>query len=302
MSTRVVITGTGIPAPLDPRRAGPGVFVCAEGPALQFDAGRATTLRVASLGMACTDLTAVFLTHHHSDHLIGLDDIVMTRWFDDPGPGGTLPIICPEGPCVRFCQRMLDPWEDDLAVRQANELQPSRPTAAIGGFTPSPAPRVVWTSGPVSVQAVTVHHEPVVPSVAYRVSTPSGDVAISGDTRVCAEFARLAEGADIIVHEALSKDLLPDDPAWQPIIAYHADARQLGEMAGQLNTPVLVLTHLCPPPSTEEEEEEEEELYADSVRRGGFKGELVVARDLDSVTLTASEPHVDRRQSRLASA
>ena len=72
-------------------------------------------------------------------------------------------------------------------------------------------------------------------------------------------------------------------------------------MAGQLNTPVLVLTHLCPPPSTEEEEEEEE-LYADSVRRGGFKGELVVARDLDSVTLTASEPHVDRRQSRLASA
>jgi ribonuclease BN (tRNA processing enzyme) len=76
----------------------------------------------------------------------------------------------------------------------------------------------------VSVQAVTVHHEPVVPSVAYRVSTPSGDVAISGDTRVCAEFARLAEGADIIVHEALSKDLLPDDPAWQPIIAYHADA------------------------------------------------------------------------------
>jgi hypothetical protein len=73
-------------------------------------------------------------------------------------------------------------------------------------------------------------------------------------------------------------------------------------MAGQLNTPVLVLTHLCPPPSTEEEEEEEEELYADSVRRGGFKGELVVARDLDPVTLSASEPHVDRPQSRLASA
>jgi ribonuclease Z len=292
VSTQVVITGTGIPAPLDPRRAGAGVLVRADDLLLQFDAGRATTLRIAALDLACTDVSAVFLTHHHSDHLIGLDDLLMTRWFDDPGPGGHLPIICPDGPCVRFCERMLDRWDEDLEVRQANEGQPHGPKPLIQGFVPTSTPQPVWRSGAVTIETVAVHHEPVVPSVAYRVRTPSGDVAISGDTRVCEEFAELARGAQVVIHEAMCAELLPDDPEWLPVIDYHAEAEQLGAMAAALQTPVLVLTHLLPPPRTTGDEQ----IYADRVRAGGFTGEIVVGRDLDRVTLTESRPTVQRGQ------
>ena len=292
------LTGTGIPAPLDSRRAGAGVLVRADDLVLQFDAGRATTLRIAALDLACTDVSAVFLTHHHSDHLIGLDDLLMTRWFDDPGPGGHLPIICPDGPCVRFCERMLDRFDEDLAVRRGNEHQPSGPKALVQSFAAASTPQTVWRAGAVSIQAVAVHHEPVVPSVAYRVCTRSGDIAISGDTRVCDEFTELARGAQVVIHEAMCKELLPDDPEWLPVIEYHAEAERLGEMAAVLQTPMLVLTHLLPPPRTVDEERR----YANRVRAGGFTGGLVVGRDLDCVTLAESGPTATRRQPAAADA
>ncbi|MDE0235132.1 MAG: MBL fold metallo-hydrolase, partial [bacterium] len=67
MATDVIITGTGMPVP-SPDRAGPGVLVRSEEAVLQFDAGRATTMRLAGIGVSPVDLDAVFVTHHHSDH------------------------------------------------------------------------------------------------------------------------------------------------------------------------------------------------------------------------------------------
>jgi ribonuclease Z len=298
MNTRLILTGTGIPAPLDGRRAGAGAMVIVDDLVLQFDVGRATTLRIAALGLACTDISAVFLTHHHSDHLIGLDDLVMTRWFDEPGPRGALPIICPAGPCVRFCERMLERWDDDLTVRQANEHQTSLPQVTIAAFPAPSRPSEVWHQDDVVVSSVAVHHEPVKPSVAYRIDTPSGSVAISGDTRICDEFAELAKGADLVVHEALSRELLPSGPEWDPIVEYYAEAEELGRFAAALAAPVLLLTHLCPPPLTIRQEA----IYADAVRRGGFTGQLVVGRDLDTVHLSASGLRIEQRSDEAAQA
>jgi len=45
--------------------------------------------------------------------------------------------------------------------------------------------------------------------------------------------------------------------------------------------PTLMLTHLIPPPTSAADEA----LFVDEIRRGGYEGEVVVARDLTSVTL-----------------
>ena len=45
---------------------------------LQFDAGRATSLRLSELGVPVNKLDAIFITHLHSDHTVGLVDILQT--------------------------------------------------------------------------------------------------------------------------------------------------------------------------------------------------------------------------------
>src|SRR5687768_7745139 len=102
--TSVTITGSGTPVP-SATRAGPGVLVRTGDLSLQFDAGRSTVQRLAACGVRPDDLDAVFITHHHSDHLTGMQDLVLTRWT---APGITarasLPIVAPTGPSVSFLE------------------------------------------------------------------------------------------------------------------------------------------------------------------------------------------------------
>lgn len=101
MTTTVTLTGTGVPHP-SPGRAGAGVLVRHGDSALQFDAGRATVLRLVEAGCAMHQLDALFVTHLHSDHLVDLADVVMTRWIQQVlHPSGTLPIVVPEGDADR---------------------------------------------------------------------------------------------------------------------------------------------------------------------------------------------------------
>ncbi len=280
--TDVVLTGTGVPRP-DPKRAGAGTLVRHDDVAVQFDAGRATAMRLAEVGVAGSDISALFITHHHSDHLAGLVDIVMSRWLDNAREEGPLTIVAPEGPATRFAETMLDPYVDDIAVRSGHGPA-TRPEVTILGFDPSPAPTIVWEIGEVRVSAVTVHHEPVLPAVAYRVDTPDGSVVISGDTVVCDEVQALADGVDVLVHEVVDREVLVPFfdamPALERICSYHAEVGQLGALAEAANVKTLMLTHLVPAPANEADEQR----LADKIKAAGFSGEIVVGRDLSTVT------------------
>ena len=282
VATSLTITGTGMPVP-SPDRAGPGVLVRSEGVALQFDAGRATTLRLAAVGLSPVDLDAVFVTHHHSDHVSGLEDLVMSRWImdrlDEHPP---LPIFAPAGPANDFLDRMLDHWEHDLAVRSSHTERGTRPGVEVTPFEIGEGLVDVWSRGSVRVVAGPVRHEPVTPAVGYRIETPEGVVAISGDTLVCPEMAALAEGADVLIYEAMRFDLIRARPEHLHfVLDYHADTLLIGAQAEELEIPILVLTHLIPEPVSEEDRQG----FADDVRRGGYTGRVIVADDLTTVMM-----------------
>lgn len=283
MSTRVTLTGTGVPH-VSPGRAGPGVLVRHGDTALQFDAGRSTVLRIVEAGSACHQLDAVFLTHVHSDHVIDLADLVMTRWLEGTlHPAGPLPIVAVEGLATRFASAMLEPYADDIAVR-VQHVQPAGPHVLIHGFELPTAATEVWRSeaGDVRVEAVAVHHEPVHEAVGYRVTTSDGVVVISGDTRVCDEMREFARDADVLVHEACRATSLAPFIAGTPfehIFDYHADTVQLGRLADEADVRHLVLTHLIPVPTTAEEEAG----FIDDIRTGGYDGPLTVGHDLDTI-------------------
>jgi ribonuclease Z len=283
MTTEVILTGTGVPHPR-PGRAGAGVLVRHGDVALQFDAGRATVVRLMEAGTPPHALSALFVTHVHSDHVVGLPDVAMTRWIQQQlARTGPLVVVAPEGLAARFVRRMLEPYDDDLALRAEHTgAQPIEVT--LGSFGVPAVPEVVWVSDDESVRvlAVGVHHEPVPEAVAYRIETPDASVVVSGDTRVCAEVEQLAAGADVLVHEACRRSAMAPliaGTVFEQIFSYHADTVELGAMAARIGVPHVVLTHLIPPPQTPDDAE----LFARDVRAGGYRGRITVGEDLTTV-------------------
>ncbi len=279
MTTSVTLTGTGTPIVV-PGLAGPGVLVQHADVALQIDTGRGTVMRLADLGFDLTALTAVLVTHHHSDHMVGLADLLMTRWLEEVTTMSgqqPLPVVAPEGPASRIARHVLDVWEEEIQLRRRHTGRPDHPAPDVLAFEPASEPTEVYGAGDVVVEAVLVDHDPVVPAVGYRLTTPDGSVVVSGDTTISAALERMAGGAEVLVHEVFRRDavegLLSDPGA---IAAYHSEAKDVGALAARAGVRRLALTHCIPPVG----DEASEEALIHDVRAGGFGGELVVGRDL----------------------
>jgi ribonuclease Z len=290
MATEVILTGTGVPH-ARPHCAGAGTLVRHGDIALQFDAGRSTVMRLMEAGTPPHALTAVFLTHVHSDHVVGLPDLAMTRWVHGRVEAhGALVVVAPEGGACRFVRRRLEPFEEDMALR-IEHVGGGPVEIDLRPFDVSSEPTVVWSSQDESVRvlAVAVHHEPVPDAVAYRVEAPDGVVVISGDTRVCDEVEHLSGGADVLVHEACRATPLAGVIAGTPlekIFSYHADTTPLGAMAARAGVPHLMLTHLIPPL----DQPSDADAFTADVRAGGYEGTITVGTDLDAVIIGLDLP------------
>ena len=284
MATSVTVTGTGTPIQ-SPDRAGPGVLVTCEEVKLQFDAGRGTVMRLAAAGSNLLDLDSLFITHHHSDHIVGIPDLLMTRWLKDVERIGVpdLPIYVPSGPATQLVGSLLDVWRDEMEMRREHSSRPNIAAVDLHPYSPARDDSVVVaTFDGVQVSAIAVDHAPVVNSVGYRVDTADGSIVISGDTAACQQIERISQNADVLIHEVILGDSLEgkvSNP--ERLLEYHAKPRAVGEIAAAANVATLVLTHFVPAPSTSREHD----AFVREVRRGGFDGDLVLAEDLATIEL-----------------
>ena len=139
---RVTITGSGTPL-MVAGRAGPGVLVAVdEDVKLQFDAGRATSLRLTEAGVSLPDLSAV----------------------------------APDGEAANIAEHLLDVWQTEMMMRANHTGRHSPAEINVRRFAAPSIPQEVFTAGTVRVSAVQVRHEPVTPAVAYRVDAADGSV------------------------------------------------------------------------------------------------------------------------------
>ena len=84
----VTLLGTGSPPPVM-NRFGPSILVEAGGQKFLFDAGRGALQRLNQIKVRWQDISGVFFTHLHSDHVVGLPDLWLTGWLT---PGRNVPL------------------------------------------------------------------------------------------------------------------------------------------------------------------------------------------------------------------
>lgn len=247
----VTLLGTGSPLP-DPHRAGPASLVRAGDLTFLVDAGRGVVMRLAGAGSGPNALTAVLLTHLHSDHLTDLNDLVTTRWITtferSPltvlGPPGTAGVV--EG--------VLAALAPDIRYRTTHHADLDGPPPV---DVQEVGDGVVLEQGGVVVRVAPTDHRPVEPTVGYRIEHDGVAVVVAGDTVPCATLDALCAGADALVVTAIRKDVLADIPLprLQDVLDYHSSVEEAAQTAERAGVGTLVLTHYVPAlaPGSEDE-------------------------------------------------
>ena len=239
----ITLTGTGSPM-VDPNRAGPSTLVTAGGQTFLVDCGRGVLMRAAAAGVGAANLTALLLTHLHSDHITDLSDVITTRWITTIGPN-PLPIIGPPGTraVVEATMAALAP---DISYRIGHHADiTAPPDVRVQEFTDGR----VWDADGVTITVAPTDHRPVEPTIAFRIEHDGTSVVLAGDSVPCATLDELSSGADALVHTVIRKDLIEQLPAQRirDILDYHSSVEQAAGTAARAGVGTLVLTHYVPP-------------------------------------------------------
>jgi ribonuclease BN (tRNA processing enzyme) len=244
-STKVVMLGTGTPN-ADPDRSGPAVAIVVNGHAYIVDAGPGVVRRAAAAARAgnralrVANLDIVFLTHLHSDHTLGLPDLLFSPWV--LGREVPLRVFGPHGTSA-MVEHISAAWAEDIKIRLTGG-EPSNKTGYRAAVTEIDA-GVVYRDSNVTVTAFRVPHGTWDEALGYKFVTKDRVVVISGDTRPTEAIVAQCNGCDVLVHEVyLDSTARARSQAWQDYFkSFHTSALELGDLATRARPKVLLLYH-----------------------------------------------------------
>jgi ribonuclease Z len=209
-------------------------------------------------------IEALFLTHYHSDHIDGLGELMLQRWIQRTSRQ-PLPVHGPAG-LEKLLQGFNQAYALDQGYRTGHHGEAIAPSQGFGGtalpfeIDAASGRKVLLAEPELDIVAFTVDHGPVHPAVGYRIRYKDRTVVISGDTNKSAAVAREAQGVDLLVHEALSPQLLGIlaqgfsqagrhnlAQIMHDVLNYHTTPEQAAEIAQAAGVRALVFNHIVPP-------------------------------------------------------
>ncbi|HET9088057.1 MAG TPA: MBL fold metallo-hydrolase [Acidobacteriaceae bacterium] len=235
----VVFLGTGMPRP-DPTRQGPSLAVVANGKAYVVDAGTGLVRQASAAyarGISALQpqlLDTAFLTHLHSDHTLGLPDLILTPWVirrSVPlrlyGPTGTQAMVT----------HIEQAYAEDIDLRIHGLEHNTRTGHQV--VVHEIQPGVVYQDQNVKVTAFAVQHGSWKEALGYRFDADGKSIVISGDTRPAESVVGACNGCDVLIHEVYSAEF--EESAY--FSSFHTSTLELGELAAKAKPKILIVTH-----------------------------------------------------------
>ena len=242
------------------------------------DCGDGVARQLAFAQVPFTTLRHVFVTHHHSDHNADYGNLIWLAWtaglstrVDAWGPP----------PLEKMTKLFFEMNADDIDIRIANEGRvPLVPLVHVHELGAGGA---VMSDDNVKVTAAVVDHPPVVPSFAYRFDARDRSIVISGDTARSDNLAKLARGADVLVHSAMYPAAIDRLVARvanaaalkASILAHQTSVEDAGRVAQAADVKTLVLSHLVPG----DDPEVTDRMWIEAAQ-SHFGGRVILGRDL----------------------
>ena len=263
---RVTLLGTASGPRAFVDKAGISTLVEAGGERLLFDAGRGFMQRLVQAGYPMSAVTKLFLTHLHSDHIIGVPDLLLTPWSAAPERKVPLEVWGPDGTRVMM-QRLEEAFAFDIHMRR--DVDESFSPEGIKVIAHDIREGIVFQKNGVTVTAFLVSHGLVKPSYGYRVDHAGRSVALSGDTSPSDSLVAATKGVDVLIHEAIDLDVLqrlvPDKARMEAIVARHTTPEQAAGIFSRVQPRLAVFSHS---PGTAAIVEQTRRHYAGRVEMG----------------------------------
>jgi ribonuclease Z len=252
--TKVILLGTAAGPTFSAQRLGISTLVLVGPEKLLFDCGRGMTTGMAALAINPADVTKVFLTHLHSDHIISLPGLYLFPWASQGrnkplqvwGPGGTRSML----------KHLQEAFAFDIHIRR--DVDEKFPAEGIKVLATDIREGVVYEANGVKVTAFLVDHGPVKPAFGYHVDYHGHSVVMSGDTEPSDNLVKFSQGVDLLIHEvAASKadpmlvgppdELLPGSRQtrgqMKTILNHHTDGLEAGQVFQRVKPKLAVFSH-----------------------------------------------------------
>jgi len=281
---KITCLGTGCPEP-STRRASSGYLVEVGGDCILFDCGGGVFDRLIQSGRKPSDITHLFFTHLHTDHMMDYARLVHAAWDEGAKP---IQVIGPK-PIAAITEKLFGPegvFAHDLVARTENqgsqEVWLNR-----GGSLPRPWPDPQITevepgfefeeNGWKLTSCSVPHAQPHLTCMAFRVETSGKSFVYSGDAALCDELEELARDADLLIHWCYR---MAGDERNQYITKLSPDPVQIAQLAKRVGVKQLLLTHFRTAFDTQEIHEKVRGELASN-----FSGDAGVAEDLMIIEL-----------------
>ena len=252
--TKLVLLGTAAgPVPGRSREMTSHVML-SSGSAYVLDCGMGVTNQFARTGIPFSALKSIFITHHHADHNIEYGPLLIVGWIQglplDVRAFGPPPLRQMTDDFMRAYKQTVDFWAEDFHMEPLTSVNVQEISAA----------GPVTEDDNVKVSAILVEHPPVKPALGYRFDFKDRSIAFSGDTAPLEAVAKMAKGADVLVHEtmyvpAVEQYIKGQIAQGRPVKfeafmahmkADHTPSEDVGRIAHEAGVKTLVLSHLTP--------------------------------------------------------